>query len=381
MKYYLIAGEPSGDLQGASLVKAIFEADPQAAIRCWGGDLMTAAGATVVKHYSELAFMGFAEVVKNLPAIIRNFKEAKADIIVFQPDCLILIDYPGFNLRMATWAKQQGIRVFYYISPQLWAWHTSRVKIIKDCVERMFVIFPFEVDFYRKHGVRVSYIGHPLLEAVSHHHASPDFFSKNGLDGNRRIIALLPGSRRQEVVRILPNMLEVVAQFADYQFVVAGTPSLGAGFYEPFLQSKPSVKLLMAQTYDLLAHAHAALVTSGTATLETALFNVPQVVCYKASPISYRLAKMLVNPDLRFISIVNLIADKEVVKELIQSDLNQSMLTTALSSILKKENRLSQLADYQSITQKLGGMRGAATAAKEIIERLSSETQHHKSLR
>jgi lipid-A-disaccharide synthase len=371
MKYYLIAGEASGDLQGAALVKALGRTDSSTELRCWGGELMAEAGATVVKHYRTLAFMGFVEVVKNLPAILRNFKLAKADILSFQPDCLILIDYPGFNLRMATWAKQQGIRVFYYISPQLWAWHTSRVKTIKDCVERMFVIFPFEVDFYKKFGVEVTYIGHPLATVVAQHKTNHVFFSKNGLDPNRPIIALLPGSRRQEVERMLATMLKVVPQFADYQFVVAGAPSLEPGFYEPFMPEGQVVKLVNAQTYDLLAHAHAALVTSGTATLETALFMVPQVVCYSAGSISYRLAKLLVNKDLKFISIVNLIAGKEVVKELIQHDFNPENAAKAIAEILVGPKRNAMLADYQAIALQLGELDGAELAAKEIFERLN----------
>ncbi|MBK8563809.1 MAG: lipid-A-disaccharide synthase [Saprospiraceae bacterium] len=372
MKFYLIAGEASGDLQGAALVKALRSADPNAELRCWGGELMAEAGAEVVKHYRELAFMGFVEVVKNLPAIIRNFKQAKKDILSFKPDCLILIDYPGFNLRMATWAKKHGIRIFYYISPQLWAWHTSRVKIIKDCVERMFVIFPFEVDFYKKHGVEVSYIGHPLAAVIAQHTATQDFFSRNGLERNRPIIALLPGSRRQEVERMLATMLEVVPRFAEYQFIVAGAPSLGTDFYKPFLLKGPPVNLVTAQTYDLLAHAHAALVTSGTATLETALFMVPQVVCYKAGSSSYRLARMLVNKDLKFISIVNLIAGKEVVRELIQDDFKLANAVSALAEILMGPRRNAMLAEYQAIGEQLGELNGADLAANEILDCLKS---------
>ncbi|MCC6727092.1 MAG: lipid-A-disaccharide synthase [Saprospiraceae bacterium] len=372
MKYYLIAGEASGDLHGAALVGSLRKADPKAQLRCWGGDLMAEAGAEVVKHYRELAFMGFVEVIKNLPTILRNFRAVKEDIIEYKPDCLILIDYPGFNLRMATWAKKQGIRVFYYISPQLWAWHTSRVKIIRDCVERMFVIFPFEVDFYKKHGVGVSYIGHPLVSLIAEHMPNTEFRSKNGLDAQKPIIALLPGSRRQEVSRMLDVMLEVAPQFGEYQFVVAGAPSLGSAFYEQFMQKDGSVKWVHGQTYDLLQYAKAALVTSGTATLETALFEVPQVVCYKAGSTSYRLAKWLVNKDLRFISIVNLIADKEVVTELIQADFTSERLAEALSNILDGAVRTRIHADYQLIRGKLGGKLGAELAANEIVAQLKS---------
>ncbi len=378
MKYYIISGEPSGDLQGASLVKALRHADPEAEIRCWGGDLMAAEGADVVKHYRELAFMGFVEVVKNLSTILRNFRSAKSDIKDFSPDCLILIDYPGFNLRMATWAKKQGIRVFYYISPQLWAWHTSRVKIVRDCVERMFVIFPFEEYFYRKHGVEVSFIGHPLAAVIERHEASPDFYAKNNLPKGKPIIALLPGSRRQEVARMLGEMLKVSTFFPDYQFVVASVPSLGRAFYEPFLTGFPSVKLVEDQTYDLLQNAHAALVTSGTATLETALFRVPQVVCYKASQLSYQLARRLVNKDLKYISIVNLIAGTPVVEELIQAEFNEKNAAAALNAMLKKEKRAAVLKGYETVRKLLGPSDCAERAANFITAALLDD--HAKSL-
>lgn len=370
MKYYLLAGEPSGDLQGAALVKSLRNEDPSAELRCWGGELMAAAGAIVVKHYRELAFMGFVEVVKNVPAILRNFRFAKKDISRFKPDCLILIDYPGFNLRMATWAKKQGIPVYYYISPQLWAWHTSRVNIINNTVDGMFVIFPFEVDFYKKHGVEVSYIGHPLMEVIESHISPHDFLVKNNLDPAKPIIALLPGSRKQELARILPIMLETSTLFPDYQFVVAGAPSLEAAFYEKFFQTFPSVKLVHGQTYDLLQNAHAALVTSGTATLETALFKVPQVVCYRAGAISYRLAKWLVNKDLKYISIVNLIANNNVVEELIQGDLTSENVARALTAILSRAGRDQVLADYMTLHQLLNKKGGANLAATQIIDNL-----------
>jgi lipid-A-disaccharide synthase len=368
MKYYLIAGEPSGDLQGAALVSALRNADPHADLRCWGGDLMAAAGAMVVKHYRELAFMGFVEVLKNLPTILRNFRFAKSDITAYQPDCIILIDYPGFNLRMATWAKKQGIRVFYYISPQLWAWHTSRVKIIKEAVERMFVIFPFEVDFYKKHGVEVSYIGHPLLAVIEGHQPDPEFRQKNQLENEKPIIALLPGSRRQEVTRMLGVMLQVSTLFPDYQFVVAGAPSLEPAFYQRFLTASPSAKMVHGQTYDLLHHAKAALVTSGTATLETALFKVPQVVCYKAGSLSYRLARWLVNKDLAFISIVNLIADKKVVEELIQADFTVENCAQFLRLLFSDKSSTQIENGYQTVIEKLGTRKGAQLAASEIYD-------------
>lgn len=375
MKYYLLAGEPSGDLHGAALVAALRQADPQADLRCWGGELMADAGAEVVKHYRELAFMGFVEVVKNLPAILRNFRFAKSDIAAYAPDCLILIDYPGFNLRMAKWAKQQGIRVLYYISPQLWAWHTSRVNIVKATVERMFVIFPFEVEFYKKHGVEVSYIGHPLVQVVEGHVPDPDFFQKNHIPQDKPIIALLPGSRRQEVARMLDVMLEVSIHFPDYQFVVAGANALEASFFEAFLTGFPSVKLCYGQTYDLLSHAHAALVTSGTATFETALLGVPQVVCYRAGSVSYRLAKWLVNKDLKFISIVNLIAGKQVVKELIQADFNLENTVKHLSLLLGGPLRQQTKADYKTLRGMLDKKGGAALAAAEMVAILRKQAK------
>lgn len=371
MKYYILAGEPSGDLQGAALVQALRHADAAAMVRAWGGDLMEKAGAKVVKHYRDLAFMGFVEVVKNLPTILRNFRTAKSDILAFQPDCLILIDYPGFNLRMATWAKKQGILVYYYISPQLWAWHTSRVKVIRDSVERMFVIFPFEADFYKKHGVEVTFIGHPLAAVIEQHIAPADFFEKNNLTNGEPIIALLPGSRRQEVTRMLDVMLKSTVHFPDYQFVVAKAPSLEMTFYEPFLKSFPSVKLVDSQTYDLLQKAYAALVTSGTATLETALFRVPQVVCYCAGNISYQLAKRLVNKDLRFISIINLIAGSRVVEELIQADFKVENIVKALGAILKPTKRKEVLDGYEQVRNLLGPTDCASKAADYIVKDLS----------
>lgn len=373
MKYYIIAGEPSGDLQGAALVKALRLADTSAQIRCWGGELMAAEGAEVRKHYRDLAFMGFVEVVKNLPTILRNFRSAKSDIQQFSPDCLILIDYPGFNLRMATWAKKHGLRVFYYISPQLWAWHTSRVKIIWDCVERMFVIFPFEEEFYRKHGVEVSFIGHPLAAVVERHVSPPDFHQKNNLTEGNPIVAILPGSRQQEVVRMLETMLRAAAFFPDYQFVVAKAPSLELAFYEQFLAGFPSVKLVENQTYDLLQNAHAALVTSGTATLETALFRVPQVVCYKAGAVSYRLARWLVNKDLKYISIVNLIAGDRVVEELIQGDFTPEGTVASLRKILDGNLRNEVLEGYERVRNLLGPTNCAERAAGFIVGALTGQ--------
>ncbi|RMG82795.1 MAG: lipid-A-disaccharide synthase, partial [Bacteroidetes bacterium] len=303
MKYYLIAGEASGDLHGANLARALKKADPMARFRFWGGDEMAAILGPPRKHIKDLAFMGFWEVVKNLPAILANFRFCRADIRDFQPDVLILIDYPGFNLRMAKWAKKAGIRVFYYISPQLWAWHSSRAKTVRDCVDEMFVILPFEKDFYKKYDLDVHFVGHPLLDVTEHFRASENlrlfaptapFSEAVAADTPKeKRIALLPGSRRQEIRNMLPVMLEVAMQFPDYQFVVAEAPAMDSAVYARIFEDffarhghLPHLKTTRNQTRLLLAHSTAALVTSGTATLETALFEVPQVVCYKGNGLS-----------------------------------------------------------------------------------------------
>lgn len=364
MKYYIIAGEASGDLHGSNLMKAIKQKDENAEFRFWGGDLMQAQGGTLVKHYRDLAFMGFVEVIQNLGTIIKNIKFCKEDIRKFQPDTLILIDYPGFNLRIAKFAKELGIRVVYYISPQLWAWKEGRVETIKKFVDEMLVILPFEKDFYKKHSVDAHFVGHPLLDAISD--LSPvnqhNFKIENRL-GNQEIIALLPGSRKQEVSKMLETMLSVRSEFPDYQFVIAGAPSLPKEFYQEFLDE--NVHFVSNKTYDLLRCSKAALVTSGTATLETALLNIPEVVCYKGSSISYAIAKRLVK-HIKYISLVNLIMDKEVVKELIQNELNTLNLVKELKAILHGEERERILHDYAELRKKLGG-KGASEKAAEII--------------
>lgn len=370
MKYFLIAGEASGDLHGSSLVRALRQEDPGADIRCWGGSLMEAAGATLMKHYRELAFMGFLEVVLHLRTILRNFRQCKSEILDFQPDVLILIDYPGFNLRMATWAKKNGLRVFYYISPQLWAWKSGRVNIVRQSVDRMFVIFPFEKDFYQKHGVEVEFHGHPLLDALARKTVSTGFFQKNNLPKDKPLIAILPGSRRQEIRRMLGVMLEVVPHFPGYQFVIAGAPAIEHSFFEPFLVKYPGVRLVENQTYSLLEHARAALVTSGTATLETALHEVPQIVCYRGSPGSYWLAKKLVNKDLQFIAIVNLIAGKKVVEELIQHDLNVKRLKPELERLLAPEGRQQVLNGYAFVRERLGQAGASQRVAQKMVRLL-----------
>lgn len=366
MRYYVIAGEASGDLHGSYLLNAIREEDPDAEFRVWGGDMMSAQGATLVKHYRDLAFMGFAEVVRNLRTILRNMDFCKKDILEFQPDALILIDYPGFNLRIAKWAKKQGLRVFYYISPQIWAWHSSRVHGIKKTVDRMYVILPFEQAFYARYGYEVEFVGHPLLDVVAQTPPRPDFRQANALD-ERPIIALLPGSRRQEISRILPVMLEVIPHFPEYQFVLACAPAIPEAFYQTIIQSAGNAapKLIQGQTYAVLQHAHAALVTSGTATLETALFGVPEVVCYKGGKISFLIARQVVN--VPFISLVNLILDQPLLKELIQHLCTPEAVRQELRQILQGPGREAILEGYGRLRGALGNSGAAQRAAKSMV--------------
>lgn len=365
MKYYIIAGEASGDLHASNLMKSILKKDPAAEFRFWGGDLMMkAAGKKPVKHYKDLAFMGFLEVAKNLRTIFKNLAFCKKDISRFNPDKLILVDYPGFNLRIAEFAKTAGHEVIYYISPQLWAWKEGRVSKIKKFVDEMLVILPFEKDFYEGHGVHAHFVGHPLLDALSDLPSldSLQFRKENNLD-QREIIALLPGSREQEVTKMLSIMLSVRPHFTEYQFVIAGAPSLPKTFYEKFTDE--DVHFVSNQTYSLLRCARAALVTSGTATLETALLNVPEVVCYRSSRISYEIGKRVVK-NIKYISLVNLIMDRPVVKELIQQDLNTGNLVDELKKILDGEAREKMLSEYSELRKKLGG-EGASDHAAEII--------------
>lgn len=369
MKYYIIAGEASGDLHGSNLIKALKKEDPSADIRCWGGDLMQNAGATLVKHYRDLAFMGFVEVLMNLRTILKNITFCKQDIEKFNPDVIIFIDYPGFNMRIATWAKQKGIPTHYYISPQIWAWKENRIKAIKRDVDKMYVILPFEKDFYEtKHNFPVEFVGHPLIDAIHNQKtiSQEEFIKENNLE-NKPIIALLPGSRKQEISKMLEIMLSVSDEFSDYQFVIAGAPSQEYTFYQTFLKKK-NVKFVSNKTYDLLSHSHAALVTSGTATLETALFKVPEVVCYKGSRISYEIAKRIIT--LKYISLVNLIMDKEVVKELIQNELNTKNLKAELQKVLNPDYRKNLLHEYDILEEKLGGIGASENTAKLIVKDL-----------
>ena len=366
MKYYLIAGEASGDLHGANLMRALQQIDPKAEFRFWGGDRMEAVGGKLVKHYRDLAFMGFWEVVTNLRTILRNIDFCKRDITQFQPDVLIFIDYPGFNMRIAKWAKQQGIPTHYYISPQIWAWKENRIKAIKRDVDAMYVILPFEKDFYEgKHGYPVHFVGHPLLDAIAaRKEVSEEVFKiENGLD-QRPIIALLPGSRKQEIAKMLSVMLSVVGSYHEYQFVIAGAPSQEYDFYKQFIKEE-NVHFVSGKTYDLLAHSYAALVTSGTATLETALLNVPEVVCYRGNWISYQIAKRVIS--LKYISLVNLIMDAPIVTELIQGELNTKNLKTELEKLLNPEHRAKLLKDYKILREKLGNEGASERTASLIV--------------
>ena len=364
MKYYIIAGEASGDLHGAHLIKALAKQDGDADVRCWGGDLMEAAGAKLQKHYRDLAFMGFVEVAKNIRTILRNFRICKADILAYQPDALILIDYPGFNLRMAKWAKEQGIPVHYYISPQVWAWHSSRVHQIKANVDHMYVILPFEEAFYAEYDMKVHYVGHPLIDVVDEHQTK---LAKNHPE--ERLVALLPGSRKQEIERMLSVMLEAAKSFPACRFVIAGAPARSLSYYEDLLATygqPANVEVVSGKTYDLLRSADAALVTSGTATLETALFGVPQIVCYRGNPLSYWIARRLVN--VKYISLVNLIVDYPLVEELIQDDLSPEKLSLALRELLSEPKSSSMKAAYKDMRIKLGES-GAADRCASLIQK------------
>lgn len=367
MRYYLIAGEASGDLHGANLMKALKAVDANAEFRFLGGDLMLSHGGELVKHYAEMAFMGFVEVVANLNTVLKNLKSTKEDISRYQPDALILIDFPGFNLKIAEYAKKQGIKVFYYISPKVWAWNQKRVLKIKKVVDKMLCILPFEVDFYRSWGMDVTYVGNPLLDAIAAHNSDPHFKEKYGLAG-KKIVALLPGSRKQEISKILPVMLSVADSFSDYQFIVAGAPSFDVTYYKEYIQNR-SIPIVFNATYDLLNNSDAAIVTSGTATLETALLRIPEIVVYRGNAISIAIARLVIK--IRFISLVNLIMDKEVVKELIQQDCNLQTISKELDSILHKmEYRALMLKNYQELAHRMGEAGASAKAATAILEEL-----------
>ncbi|MFK7923049.1 MAG: lipid-A-disaccharide synthase [Bacteroidia bacterium] len=353
-KLYIIAGEDSGDLHAANLVKALRHSSPNLEIRGVGGDQMQSQAVDLIAHVRDINFMGFIEVVRNLKTIRGLFKKVKADIDAFQPEAIVLVDYPGFNIRLLPFLRERGIKIIWYISPQVWAWKKGRVKTLRQYVDRMMVILPFEQEFYQKEGMEVDFVGHPLLDAM------PQLSVPRS---DKKTIALLPGSRKQEITRMLPLMLEMQPRFPDYHFVIAGAPSQTADFYQRLIGER-SVELRMNQTYDLLQAADFALVTSGTATLETALFATPQVVCYKASPISYAIGKRLVK--IRFISLVNLILDRELVTELIQHDFNPTRLEDELRALMGEKRANELEAGYQELRERLGDG-GASERAAEIV--------------
>ena len=370
MKYYIVVGEASGDLHGSNLMKALYKEDSKAVIRFWGGDLMQNAGGTLVSHYKERAFMGFLEVVKHLRKVLGFINICKKDIAEFKPDVIVFIDNSGFNLRVAKWAKQEGFKTNYYISPQVWASRASRIKDIKRDIDKLFVILPFEKKFYKKFDYDVTFVGHPLIDAIADRTQVNEFkFREEYNLNNKPILALLPGSRKQEITKMLSVMLSLVDDFKDYQFVIAGAPSQDFSFYQQIIGQR-KVSFINNKTYDLLSVSTAALVASGTATLETALFKVPQVVCYKGGNISYQIAKRIIT--LKFISLVNLIMDKEVVTELIQVDFNKKNLKKELTKILDTKNREKLFLDYFELEKKLGGKGASENVAKAIVENLKA---------
>ena len=369
MKYYIIAGEASGDLYGSNLIKEILKLDTKANIRGWGGDLMERAGANIVKHYKNHNYMGFLEVLRNLKTILNNLKFCKSDIKNFKPDALILIDFPGFNMRIAKYFYQSSFPVMYYIAPQVWAWKENRVEAIKKYVDQLYVILPFEKTFFKNHEIDVNYFGHPLLEHVldfqkNNSARKEDFFEKYGLDENKKIISLLPGSRRQEIIKKLPIMLESLSSYNNGNNIVIAGMNNFKTLYQQLINNY-NVKVIYDDTYNILNNSNVALVTSGTATLETAFFKVPQVVCYKTSSISYLVAKLVVK--VKYIALVNLICDKEVVKELIQDDFNADNLVSELNRILNKKNKAQILSDYESMIRLLGDVGASKRAAEAII--------------
>ena len=376
MKYYIIAGEASGDLHGSNLIREIRKKDPDARVRGWGGGMMTEAGADIVKDYRDLAFMGFTEVIRNLPTILKNIKFCKEDILSYKPDAIIFIDYPGFNLRIAEWARKTGFKTIYYISPQVWAWKESRVQGIRANIDKMLVILPFEKDFFHRWDYETEYVGHPLVEVIEQFKKTPEagILPVIHMAGGKTVqptlplIALLPGSRKQEILKKLPVMLEASRQFPEYQFVVAEAPGQDPVFYDEVLRNYPQAGRVRNQTYSLLLHARAACVTSGTATLETALFGVPEVICYKGSPVSYQIARRLIK--VKYISLVNLIMDKPVVKELIQDEMNVKNIVTELRRLVSDEDtRKHLLGDYDALRTLLSqGGNASEKAAESIVK-------------
>lgn len=375
MKYYIIAGEASGDLHGSNLIKELKSINPSSTFRCWGGDLMKSQCNKLVMHYEDFSYMGFLEVIVNAKKILSYISLCKKDIEEYNPDVIIYIDYPGFNMKIAEWAKRKNFINHFYISPKVWVWKEYRVKKIKRVIDKMFVILPFEEGFYiNKHNYKVDFVGHPLLDAIENQKEfnRQEFLAKNKLS-SKPVIALLPGSRNQEIIKLLPLMLDVVSNFNDYQIIIAGAPNKSIDYYKKIIlsnkESRSSIKVICNQTYDILRISSAAIVTSGTATLETALFRVPQVVCYKTSVISYLIGRLLIH-NLKFISLVNIILDKHVVKELIQNNCNKDNLVIELQKILNKSDRSLMLKEYELLHKKLGG-KGASKKTAELITKYS----------
>ena len=370
MKYYLIAGERSGDFHAARLMQELQQQDPAADFRFWGGDQMLAQGGELVRHYQDLAIMGFWEAATSILKFRGYLKDCQKDLLEFKPDVLILVDYAGFNLRMAKFAKENGIKVFYYISPKIWAWNQGRVEKVKAHVDRMFTILPFEQEFYQKFDYKVDYAGNPTADAVADFWPTTDFLQRNGLDEQKPIIAVLPGSRKQEIEEMLHIMLAVLPAFQEYQFVVAGVSNLDPNYYRHF--ERNGIRFVFEQTYDLLSRAQGAMVTSGTATLETALFDVPQVVCYRTSAMSYAIGKMVIK--VPFISLVNLIAGRKVVAEFIQNDFTARNIMDEMKKLLADgAYRAEQKAGYAELRQKLGTHKAARKTAELMIGYLQND--------
>ncbi|MES2559434.1 MAG: lipid-A-disaccharide synthase [Bacteroidota bacterium] len=363
MKYFIIAGEASGDLHGSNLIKALKQQDAAAVFQFWGGDAMAAQAPGLLKHYKEVTIMGFVEVLLNLRTIFSNLTSCKQQIDTFNPDVVIMIDYPGFNLRIAEYCKSRNIKTVYYIAPKVWAWKENRAKKLEQFVDKLLLIFPFEVDYFKKWKVNATFVGNPLLDAVEEFTPNMQFTTKHGLD-QRHIIALMPGSRKQEISKILPVMIEATAHYNNYQLVIAGAPGMDPAFYTPYLNER--VSIVFNETYDLLNLSTAAVVCSGTATLETALFNVPQVCGYIANNISYTIAKWLVK--IKYISLVNLNLNRTCITELIQHDFTVAKLTRELDAILPNgTERERMLGDYVELRNILGGAGASKRAAREII--------------
>lgn len=392
MRYYLVAGEASGDLHGSNLIKGLKALDKQAEFRCWGGDLMESEGAVLVKHYKESAIMGFVEVLTNLNKITRNLKECKKDIETYHPDVLILIDYPGFNFRIAEFAKKRGLKVFYYIAPKVWAWKESRVHKLRKFTDRLFIIFPFEVDYFKKWGINAIYRGNPLLDSVDNYqYHQLDLVTDNQSTNSSSIhsshpkedslpppppshkplVALLAGSRRSEISYLLPRMIEVAKRHPNYRFILAGAPSIEKSYYESFLvPAKSEIEIISGDTYSILKQSDAAIISSGTASLEAALLRTPQVVCYGGNEISYQIARRLVK--LKYISLANLIMDEGLFKELIQHDCTPDAISAELQQLINNtEYRQKMIADFNRVREVLGGKGASDKVAAAMLEELA----------